>query len=639
MSFYIEKADDLCSKQKYTEALPLLEKVLERRKELYGDENPVTLDIQQHLGEVLYKLQHYQKALQTFEFAFLKRKELLGANHSDTLKTREIIGLILHELGEDEKAISIFREILPKQQKILGPNHSAVLQIQSDMALALIAVGQHEEALALNYKVLKARKKFLPANHPFILVTKNNIALVLMSQNKLNDALHIFKEVYKNRKKVLGANHSDTLRTFHNMSLILAQLKTNDHSKEYEEVLSRQKNALGLRHLDTLNTQINMGNALFIEGNCNRAKKLFVECHDAAVTILKENHPIINHIKKMLEVIQFKEAVEEGINLSNFQKGVTNDSSASINMLNTMFQKLPDNNFNINYVNEEGRTLLHYAASEGSNFMVKTLLERGINLMLISIKGNTALHIAASKGHVEIAELLLKHLKENDVSKLNDFINAKTSGKGTTAMHVAANIGILTSLMKYGAIYNIKNKKGETPLDLSKDQNITNFLILTHELFNASESDLKVIMQKLSKLNHDEIAAIANAQNVQGNTFLQNASLNQPPVNRLEYIKLYCRNSNLGHHTGQANAVRGINADQIRCSQLASLDKNNTLRAKSNLSVIAHQTEKEWISANEKSRQRMSQTQAEGATKQHAARLEEAHLRAHHSCFTTSERC
>ncbi|GFU43140.1 hypothetical protein TNCV_4289791 [Trichonephila clavipes] len=57
------------------------------------------------------------------------------------------------------------------------------------------------------------------------------------------------------------------------------------------------------------------------------------------------------------------------------------------------------------------------------------------------------------------------------------------------------------------------------------------------------------------------------------------------------------------------------------------------------MSVIAHQTEKEWISANEKSRQRMSQTQAEGAAEQHADRLEDAHLRAHHSCFTTSERC
>ncbi|GFS93905.1 hypothetical protein TNCV_5053551 [Trichonephila clavipes] len=82
------------------------------------------------------------------------------------------------------------------------------------------------------------------------------------------------------------------------------------------------------------------------------------------------------------------------------------------------------------------------------------------------------------------------------------------------------------------------------------------------------------------------------------------------------------------------------------CSQLASLDKNNALREiklrlsylqgkSTTMSVIAHQTEKEWISANEKSRQRMSQTQAEGAAKQHAARLEEAYLRAHHSCFTT----
>ncbi|GFT53225.1 hypothetical protein TNCV_4233221 [Trichonephila clavipes] len=86
------------------------------------------------------------------------------------------------------------------------------------------------------------------------------------------------------------------------------------------------------------------------------------------------------------------------------------------------------------------------------------------------------------------------------------------------------------------------------------------------------------------------------------------------------------------------------------CSQLASLDKNNALREiklrlsylqgkSTTMSVIAHQTEKEWISANEKSRQRMSQTQADGAAKQHAARLEEAHLQAHHSCFTTSERC
>ncbi|GFV82698.1 uncharacterized protein TNCV_1619271 [Trichonephila clavipes] len=78
----------------------------------------------------------------------------------------------------------------------------------------------------------------------------------------------------------------------------------------------------------------------------------------------------------------------------------------------------------------------------------------------------------------------------------------------------------------------------------------------------------------------------------------------------------------------------------MQCSQFSSLDKNNTLReiklrlsylqGKSTaMSVIAHQTEKEWISANEKNRQRMAQTHADGAAEQHVAKLEDAHLRAH----------
>ncbi|GFW10788.1 hypothetical protein TNCV_4919071 [Trichonephila clavipes] len=129
---------------------------------------------------------------------------------------------------------------------------------------------------------------------------------------------------------------------------------------------------------------------------------------------------------------------------------------------------------------------------------------------------------------------------------------------------------------------------------------------------------------------------ISVATGLESSTEIDSEGMKVLKINRLEYIKLYCRNSNLGHHTGQANAVRGINADQIRCSQLASLDKNNPLREiklrlsylqgkSTTMSVIAHQTEKEWISANKKSRQRMSQTQAEGAAEQHADRLEDAH--------------
>ncbi|GFU77715.1 hypothetical protein TNCV_1549981 [Trichonephila clavipes] len=120
-------------------------------------------------------------------------------------------------------------------------------------------------------------------------------------------------------------------------------------------------------------------------------------------------------------------------------------------------------------------------------------------------------------------------------------------------------------------------------------------------------------------------------------------SVNIIPKNIISQIKGY-------HNVEYIKTKIAIINGEIECNQLASLDKNNALREIklrlsylqgiiTTMSVIAHQTEKEWISANEKSRQRMSQTQAEGAAKQHAARLEDAHLRAHHSCFTISERC
>ncbi|GFT35229.1 hypothetical protein TNCV_1095921 [Trichonephila clavipes] len=53
-------------------------------------------------------------------------------------------------------------------------------------------------------------------------------------------------------------------------------------------------------------------------------------------------------------------------------------------------------------------------------------------------------------------------------------------------------------------------------------------------------------------------------------------------------------------------------------------------------SVIAHQTEKMGINKRE-IRQRMAQTHAEGEAEQHAARHEDAHLRALHSYFAASD--
>ncbi|GFS33063.1 hypothetical protein NPIL_252771 [Nephila pilipes] len=109
------------------------------------------------------------------------------------------------------------------------------------------------------------------------------------------------------------------------MAIVLAKFKkTDDHSKVYDEVLRLQKDALGKGHRDTLTTQINMATELLNQGNFHRAKKLLEESLDSAVNILGEDHSTVKRINKMLELIQLKEAYEQGQNISTFQQSMEN---------------------------------------------------------------------------------------------------------------------------------------------------------------------------------------------------------------------------------------------------------------------------------------------------------------------------
>ena len=60
-----------------------------------------------------------------------------------------------------------------------------------------------------------------------------------------------------------------------------------------------------------------------------------------------------------------------------------------------------------NFIDSDGNTALHYAATVGSIEAVKYLIEAGADVTITNNDGDTATIVAACNDHIEIVDLIL----------------------------------------------------------------------------------------------------------------------------------------------------------------------------------------------------------------------------------------
>ncbi|GFV08331.1 hypothetical protein TNCV_327651 [Trichonephila clavipes] len=173
-----------------------------------------------------------------------------------------------------------------------------------------------------------------------------------------------------------------------------------------------------------------------------------------------------------------------------------------------------------------GYSILHWIAYHGNQIALRQILEAGVDITHVSNKGNTALHLAVSRGHTEVVEIMLQRVKRSELKKL---LNTRTRMTGSGALHVAVQMGhleIVKCLLKYGAIYDIRNNNLETPWYLSRDSLIDKILDDLHDLFPCARDGNEDAIVKLGRKGNDEIVAITGARNSQDHTLLQVAITN-----------------------------------------------------------------------------------------------------------------
>ncbi|XP_015921097.2 uncharacterized protein [Parasteatoda tepidariorum] len=454
--------------------------------------------------------QDYEKLLHA-SMKFMRNEKEFNVNKADSLKMRSFVAQTMHDHGQNIEALKIFKYVFQQQSEMFGPNDFDTLRTLSCMASVLNSLEHYEEALKAYNIVFEKHLEIYGPDNPLTLFTQSKIGLTLTKLGKYDEALSTYKCVYESRKKVYGPFHANTLRAFHNINSILYNINKPKESVEgLREILNIQEKDLGPNHKDTVRTKQSLGLILFNMGKFLEASKILKENIENLKYVLGNEHSEVLQSEKLIEAMKYP---LDDLNL--WRSGDLKKTNAHVPTLEELELH------RLKTIDSEGRTLLHFAVNKGNISLVKDLLQKKCDFMQATIKGNTALHIASSRGHAEIAELLLMHVKGENVHQLSTFINAKTKNGGNSALHAAANFETAIALLKYGAIYNIQNKDSKTPKDYTTLKEISDFLQLVDELFKCVSIGDNKIMSKLKILGFEEKIAVSNARNELNFTLLQ----------------------------------------------------------------------------------------------------------------------
>ncbi|KAJ7895630.1 hypothetical protein B0H14DRAFT_3125286 [Mycena olivaceomarginata] len=275
----------------YQQAKELNDVVLEKRKQLLGDNHPDTLRTMGDLANRYSDLGEHQKAKELKGIVLEKQKQLLGDNHPHTLCTMGDLANTYSDLGEHQKAKELKGIVLEEQKQLLGDNHPHTLRTMGDLANTYSDLGEYQKAKDLKGIVLEERKQLLGDNHPHTLCTMGNLANTYSDLGEHQKAKELKGIVLEEQKQLLGDNHPHTLRTIGDLANTYSDLGEHQKAKELKGiVLEKQKQLLGDNHPHTLRTMGDLANTYSDLGEHQKAKGLKGIVLEKQ-KLLGDNHP------------------------------------------------------------------------------------------------------------------------------------------------------------------------------------------------------------------------------------------------------------------------------------------------------------------------------------------------------------
>lgn len=275
-------------------ALPLLDRSLTLRRDLYGADNVLTAGSMHSLATARRGKGEYEAAEKLLREALAIQQRKLGSDHESVAATLYDLGWLLTARGEWDAAEKIYRQSLDIYLARGKERDRGATTVMDGLATVLMYKGNHAAAEALYRRALAINRELRGANHPDVAVELMALALALQGQSKLAEAEPLYLESIDILRRVNGPQHPDTITALGNYGWFL-QIKgeLDQAERVLREVLELDRRKLGERHAYVGYDKSSLADVLYERGQIAAAESLYREALAIFDVTLPPNHQYV----------------------------------------------------------------------------------------------------------------------------------------------------------------------------------------------------------------------------------------------------------------------------------------------------------------------------------------------------------
>ena len=191
----------------YGEAVRYLTLVLEKRKDIFGEENKDYLETLKHLANIYYRFfANYAEAVRLQTRAVEICKKIYGEEHNKYVKSLSSLSFYKKLSYDYAGAIELMKKVVELSKKIYGEDSEEYVEYLTSLAYDYKDVGNHNEAIRLQTKVAEFKKNKYGEDHPLYADALSSLATFCAESGNYSEAIKIASKAIEIFKKDLRAH-------------------------------------------------------------------------------------------------------------------------------------------------------------------------------------------------------------------------------------------------------------------------------------------------------------------------------------------------------------------------------------------------------------------------------------------------